>query len=240
MRTGRPPGLFYRRGLRAARHIVANSEFARRTFVVPTGAADRCTVIPNALLFPELFAPAPAPAGPPVLLNVARFDPEKRQRDLLAAVALLPPDRSWRLEFVGEGPERPACRRLATRLGLAERVTFHGWLDNPCEPYRRASFAVLASQRESLPNFLIEAQAAGVPAVTVDVGGAAECLQPGRSGLVVPPGDTAALAQAIDILLADPERRTAMGGAARLFARERFAPERAVAAHLELFARLAG
>lgn len=238
VRTGKDLPWLYRRALRTARHVVANSEFARRTLVAPEGAAARCSVIPNALLHAVLLDTVPTPAEPPVLLCVAQFRPEKDQRALLEAAATLPREIPWRLAFAGDGPTRPACERAAATLGLADRVTFHGWQAAPAGLYRSAALAVLTSQRESLPNFLVEAQCAGLPVVSYDVGGAAECFRDGVSGLLVPAGDTARLTAALVELLTRPERRAAMSVAARAQARAQFDPGRQVAAYLALFERL--
>ena len=240
VRTGKPLPWFYRRGLRAAHHVVANSEFARRTLVAAAAAGAHCTVIPNALLFPELLDLAPAPATPPVILSVAQFRRGKGQLELLAACAALPRALAWRLEFVGEGPERPRCERAAAQAGIADRVVFHGWQADPVAFYRRASLAAHASApgHESLPNFLVEAQCAGLPVVAGDTDGVAETFRDGETGLLVPAGDSALLAAALAELLGQPGRRAAMAAAARAWARPCFDPAQQVDAYLALFARL--
>ncbi len=240
VRTGKPLPWLYRRGLRAAHHVVANSAFARRTLVAPAGATERCTVIPNALLFPELLTLEPAPASPPVILNVAQFRPGKGHAALLAACAALPRELAWRLEFVGDGPERANCERAVGQAGLADRVVFHGWQRHPVEFYRRASIAALASSPgfESLPNFLVEAQCAGLPVVAGDTDGVAETFRDRETGLLVPAGDTARFTAALAELLGQAGRRAAMGAAARAWARTQFEPARQVSAYLALFERL--
>ena len=238
VRTGKTLPCLYRRSLRAARQIVANSDFARRVLVAPEGAADRCTVIPNALLHAPLLDLVPAPAEPPVLLSVAQFRPEKNQRELLDIVATLPAQLPWRLVLVGDGPTRAACERHAAALGLAGRVAFPGWQADPADLYRSAAVAVLTSRAESLPNFLVEAQCAGLPVVSYDVGGAAECFRDGETGRLIPAGDRARFAAALTELLTQPARRVAMAAAARAWARDRFDPARQIDAHLALFAQL--
>ncbi len=270
VRTGKALPWLYRRGLRTAHGIIANSEFARRTLVAPEGAADRCVVIRNSLLHSALLAdevtpaiapggaarqssdhPAAAPVGgaarqsddhapsaQPLLLCVAQFRREKNQRELLEIAALLPRDLPWHLAFVGEGPTRTECERRAAALGLADRIVFHGWQADPARFYRDAAIAVLTSQRESLPNFLVEAQCAGVPVVTYEVGGAAECFRDGETGHLIPAGDRARFAATLAELLAAHPRRAAMSAAACAWARTEFDPDRQVAAHLEFFAQL--
>jgi glycosyltransferase involved in cell wall biosynthesis len=240
VRTGKSLPWLYRRALRTARHVVANSDYARRTLVAPEGAADRCSVIPNALLFAELLACEQAPAVPPVILNVAQFRRGKGHAELIAICATLQRTLDWKLELVGDGPERTRCERLAATSGIADRVVFHGWQFNPARFYRSASIAALASQPgyESLPNFLVESQCAGLPVVAFDTDGVAETFRDGISGLRVPAGDRARFAEALTSLLTDTARRAAMSAAACTWARERFDPERQVGAYLELFERL--
>jgi glycosyltransferase involved in cell wall biosynthesis len=238
VRTGKNLPWLYRRSLRVARHVIANSEFARRTLVAPEDAASRCTVIPNALLHAALLDIVPAPAEPPILLCVAQFRPEKSQRELLEIAAALPRERPWRLAFVGDGPTRAACERQSAALGLSHRVAFLGWQADPAQYYRTASIAVLTSQRESLPNFLVEAQCAGLPVVSYEVGGAAECVRVGETGQLIPAGDRARFTAVLTDLLVEPARRAAMSAAAKAWARAQFSPDRQVTAHLELFARL--
>ncbi len=240
VRTGKNLPWLYRRSLRTARAVVANSEFARRHLIEPAGAADRCTVIPNALLFAALRDLVPAPAAPPVILHVGQFRSGKGQRELLGLCAALPRDLAWRLEFVGDGPERRPCERAAAAAGLADRVVFHGWQSNPVEFYRRASIAALASLPgfESLPNFLVEAQCAGLPVVAFPTDGVGETFLAGETGLSIAAGDATGFTTALRELLTQPERRAAMSAAARVWARARFDPDRQAEAYLALFARL--
>ncbi|MEI6862016.1 MAG: glycosyltransferase [Verrucomicrobiota bacterium] len=173
-----------------------------------------------------------------VLLCVAMFRPEKNHRALVELAARLPRDADWQLWLAGEGETRPACAALAHQLGLAGRVKYLGFQADPTPLYSAADIAVLASQSESLPNFLIEAQAHGLPAVACDVGGVRECFLPGQTGWAVPSGDAGAFLAALTPLLTDPARRTSLASAARGFARESFSPAKQAAAYLNLFARL--
>jgi glycosyltransferase involved in cell wall biosynthesis len=173
-----------------------------------------------------------------VLLCVAMFRPEKNQRFLVELAARLPRDADWQLWLAGEGEARSACERLAAELNLGARIKFLGFVADPAPLYRAADVAVLASQSESLPNFLIEAQAHGLPVVACDVGGVRECFLPGETGWAVPPGDTAAFLAALTPLLAAPAHRAALAPKARAFARENFSPARQTQHYLDLFGRL--
>ena len=127
-----------------------------------------------------------------------------------------------RLLLVGTGDQEPALRAQVARLGLDERVLFLGVRHDIPVILRAADLAVLPSHTEALPTTLIEAAACGVPAVASDVGGVRETVDDGRTGLVVPPRDTGALAAAVGDLLLDHDRRLAMGRSARVLAEERF------------------
>jgi len=240
VRTGKHLPFLYRRALCAVRGIITNSEFARRELIAPHHPAAPVAVIPNALLVAGLpTSEAAVPTGPPLqLLCIAMFRKEKNHFDLIEICARLPKMPAWHLNLVGNGTERPACEHRVRELGIADRVTFHGWVSDPAPFYRNAAAALLTSRRESLPNFLVEAQSAGIPVIAYDVGGCSECFADGSSGILVAPGDEAAFRAALSSLLSNPARRTAMARTARDRAATLFDPERSVRAHLEFFASL--
>ena len=132
------------------------------------------------------------------------------------------------------------CERLAAQLKLTARVRFLGFHRDPAPFYAAADIAVHASASESLSNFLIEAQAHGLPAVAYAAQGIGECFVPGRTGWVIPRDDRPAfLAALAGLFQLRPSDRAAVADAARAFARATFDPARQVNAYLELFARLA-
>ncbi len=168
------------------------------------------------------------------------FRPEKNQRELVEIAAGLPAGLDWQLWLAGEGPERAACERLVASRGLGARVKFPGFTPDPGPLYASADLAVHASWSESLSNFLIEAQARGLPCVAAEAQGVRECFLPDRTGIVVARGDHAAFRAALARLIAEPaEARAARAAEARAFARATFDPSRQVAAYLDLFQRLA-
>jgi glycosyltransferase involved in cell wall biosynthesis len=148
------------------------------------------------------------------LCSVARFASPKDHSTLLAALALLR-SRPWQIDLVGDGPLLPERRRQAKDLGIGERVHFHGYLPDPAEVLNRSDVFVLSSRSEAFPRSILEAMRAGLPVVASNVGGVAEGVSDGVSGILAPPGDPAALACALDRLLADPALRRSMGAAAR-------------------------
>lgn len=250
LRTGKPLPWLFRRSLRRVTHIVANSEEARQTLVQGHGIpASKIDVIHNSLVFAEAGPPAVESAAlrrshgatpeTCVMVSVAMFRPEKRQRDLIATLAGLPKEFAWQLWLAGEGPTLAACRRLVAANGLADRVKLLGWQRNPARLYAAANLAVHASASEALSNFLIEAQFNGLPAVAFEAQGMAECFLPGDTGAIIRRGDGEAFRAAVlRLARATPADQASRAARARAFARERFDPIRQARAYLDLFSRL--
>jgi len=119
-------------------------------------------------------------------------------------------------------------------------VHFPGYYADPTPLYQAADAALLASQSESLPNFLLEAQLHGLPALAYDVVGVGECFVPGRSGFLLKNRDQDAFVDALDRFIRSPGLRRHFSEAARRHAQAHFTAERQVQAHLALFAEIAG
>ena len=246
MRTGKPLPWLFRRTLQRAARVVANSCDARDTLTGTYGVAPaKIAVIYNSLVFPAesslarhsaLRTQHGARPATLVLLCVAMFRPEKNQRELIAIAADLPPNLDWQLWLAGEGPARAACARLASDLGLSARVKFLGFQRDPSALYGAADVAVHASWSEALSNFLIEAQAHGLPVVAYQAQGIEECFIPGRTGWAIPRDDRAAFRAALlRLASAPPAERHDRAAQARTYARTTFDPARQVAAYLDLF-----
>jgi len=173
-----------------------------------------------------------------VLGCISRFDPIKRLEVLLAAVQRLV-GRLPRvtLLLVGAGTEEDRIRRLTFEMGLQGRVIFTGFLENPARVYPALDLYVTASQKEGLPLSLVEAMCAGLAVVATDVPGHRDVVIHGETGLLVPPDDSAALADAIAELITDPVRRRAMGEAGRRRALEEFGIRLMVDATAAIFRR---
>ncbi len=250
MRTGKPLPWLFRRSLRQVRHVVANSHAAKATLVAGHDiAAEKISVIHNSLVFPpestlghdeSLRAKWGATPATKVLLNVAMFRPEKNQRELIETVAELPRPLDFQLWLAGVGPARADCERLVAERNWGGFVKFPGFHSNPTPLYSAADLAVHASWSESLSNFLIEAQAHGLPTVAYAAQGLDECCVPGDTGFVLPRGDRAAFLAALTRLLGEPAEEHARRAArARAFARATFDPPRQISAYLELLQKLA-
>lgn len=148
--------------------------------------------------------------GVPRIVQVGRLVAVKGQPVLLAAAAALR-DRGheFRLELVGDGPDRNELSELAARLQLSDRTVFHGALSHGQvrDVLAGASVMCLPSFAEGVPVVLMEAMAMEVPVLTSRIMGIPELLEDGRCGALVAPGDADALADALQRLLEDPERR---------------------------------
>ena len=157
------------------------------------------------------------------VLAVGRLSPEKGYDDLLRAVAeLRGRGVDLELEIVGDGPERGALTALARGLQIAQHVTFRGWLafDDVRRAMRQAAVLAQPSTTEGLPTVVEEAMALGTPVVASRVGGIPELLDDGRCGVLVPPSDVRALANALEALLANPAQRLMYAARARTHAEQ--------------------
>lgn len=151
---------------------------------------------------------------PPRIAMVARFETQKDHAALLRALAHLV-RLPWTADLVGDGPLEPAARAQVRDAGLADRVRFLGTRTDVAQVLAAAQVAVLTTRWESLPLAVLEAMRAGLPVVATAVGGMAEAVDDGRTGLLVPPGDDVALVAALRRVLDDPVLRAGMGLAGR-------------------------
>jgi glycosyltransferase involved in cell wall biosynthesis len=181
----------------------------------------------------QRFAPAPprqAADGTVVILSVGRAVPKKGFEDLLAALALLPRELRWRFIHVGGGALLPQLKLRATDLGLAERIEWRGSRDEDevRAAYRAADLFTLASRvtgdgdRDGIPNVIVEAMSQGLAVVATTAGAIPELVVDNETGVLVPPGDPAALAKALIDLVRDPARRAALGTAGEARVRRDF------------------
>ena len=163
------------------------------------------------------FEPAGRP--PHTVLTVGRFVHLKGYHNVIHAVhALRRRGIAVKLELIGGGEEEPELRRLADVLGVGRDVTFRGWLgpDEVLRAMRQATvFVHPPVALDAMPTVIMEAMAVGTPIIASDVAGIPELLDSGRCGVLVPPGDVAALAQVIATLLADASMRMGYARAAR-------------------------
>jgi glycosyltransferase involved in cell wall biosynthesis len=148
----------------------------------------------------------------PLVLTPARLDAQKGHRTLFEAIAQVP-DAVFVL--AGEGPEREPLEALAAQLGIGERVRFLGRREDVPHLLAACDVFALPSLYEGSSLAVLEAMAAGAPVVSSAIGGTDELVEDGSSGLLVPPGDSAALAAALRRMLGDPELRKELAARAR-------------------------
>ena len=188
----------------------------------------------------ERFSPASRADGEIVeLLFVGRLSSQKGVNILLAALAQLP--ARWHLRIVGDGPERASLVALAASLGIAERVTFHGWAQREELPalYRAADIFVFPSLDEGMPNVVLEALASGLPIVATRIAGNEQLVAHGDNGALVPAGDAGAFADALAPLLADSSARRRMGARSREIAVQSYSWARSAGKYASLFQAVA-
>lgn len=151
-----------------------------------------------------------------MVVAIGRMVPIKRLDRLIQAMTTVTAStQNAHLYLIGGGPERGVLERLVNEQGLRHRVTFVGWSTDTEHWYGAADVVALSSAREGTPLALIEAAAAGRPAVATSVGGVPDVVQDGITGVVVGDGDEAALASGLIDLLANPVKARRLGEAAR-------------------------
>jgi glycosyltransferase involved in cell wall biosynthesis len=189
----------------------------------------------------QRFLPSVAPRNQRVrLLAVGRLVPKKGFDVLIAAAARLPVP--FRLNIIGEGPDRSHLSHQIERFGLTESVTLRGGQTHAELPgeYADADLVVVPSivddtgDRDGLPNVALEALASGRPIVASDVGAIRSAVVDRETGRLVPAGNEAALACAIEVLARDPDLRERMGQAGRALAEREFDLDRCTARLAEL------
>ena len=186
--------------------------------------------------------PPPPPGAPPRAIFIGRLVSYKGLDVLLKALERVP---DLRLDIVGSGPEGPRLRTLAQALAVTDRVRWYGEYPDEDLPRRMADadFLVLPSVtvEEMFGLVVLEAMAAGRPVLTTAVPSAVrEVNVPGVTGLEVPLRDVAALAQALETLCRDPERRRRMGEAGQRRVAERFTQAAMAEKHVGLYERILG
>lgn len=159
------------------------------------------------------------------MLFVGRLNAQKGLDDLLQAMARA--RRSWTLDVVGDGPDADALRRRAALLGVAERISWLGHLPQSELPalYARSAALIIPSTEEGLGLVGVEAALCETPAIAYASGGLTDVVRDGATGWLVPTGDVAALAHAIDGVVERPTKARAYGAAARVRALATFSPE---------------
>jgi glycosyltransferase involved in cell wall biosynthesis len=174
---------------------------------------------------PKRFSPGPRKeSGRPVVCTIGLIYPLKGQLDLISAAAIVReqiPNVEFRLYGAASDEEYfQACVRRVADLGLADTVRFAGQTSTPCDVLREADVVAMTSVSEAFPYSIIEAMLTGSAIVATDVGGVREALA--DTGVLAAPRQPAEMAEAIVSLLQSPEKRRALGDAARARALQYF------------------
>ncbi len=177
-----------------------------------------------------------------IIFSLGRLVDVKGFDDLLKAVSLLPEEIDGKpllLLVAGDGPHAACLQAHAQELGLADRVRWLGWQDQPDPFYALADVFVCPSRHEPLGNVILEAWSHGLPLISTASLGAVELVEPGVTGLLSPCADPKALAGHIAALLsASAIQRKQLGAAGREFLRRQFSASAIRDAYLELYAQL--
>ena len=233
---------FRRLMLPTAHRVVVPSErlegIARTVWKQP---AARIVRIPNGI-DTAAYAPPPQPGTIPgfirregeiIVGTLAGLRGVKNLPRLVRAVATLP--SHVRIIIIGEGPERGAILAEAERLGIADRLLLPGFLPNPSLTVGHFDIFALSSDSEQFPISLVEAMAAGKPAVSTDVGDVRAILSEPNRHFVVPSSDEAALASALAELVADATLRRQLGTANRALATTAYDERAMIARYAALY-----
>lgn len=191
-------------------HVAVGTRSAadlHRFFGIPAAAI---TVIHNGV--PDRVVEPIRHAPPPVIGAAARLEDQKHLELLVDALASIP---GAHLVLVGDGSRRADLERRAADQGIGERVRFLGWCDDALPHIAGFDVFALPSRAESFPLSIVEAMLAGVPVVASDVGSVADAVVDGLTGILVPPGDAAALERGLVTVLSDPELAIRLADRAR-------------------------
>ena len=238
--------------LNLPRHIAANSQAAVAYTIQQGAAAERVFFLPNviddeAFAVPDRLTARAARAARAddtlQLLTIGRLEPQKRVDRLLNLIAQLRESvtRPFKLTIAGDGSLRAPLEQQARALGLwPERVEFRGIVKNTAPLYRAADIFLLTSDFEGTPNVVMEAMAASLPIVCTNVGGVAEIIESGSSGLTFEPSDESGFLAALIELINNPVRQQALGTAARERITSRHSLNRLPQAFAELYQQALG
>jgi len=172
--------------------------------------------------------------GGPVIGTVATLRPEKNIGRLLRAFRLFAATSPCRLIIVGDGPEKGSLEALSAELGLADRIHFTGYMEEPEVAYGGFDVFALSSDTEQMPLSVLEAMAAGLPIAATEVGDIADMVAPSNKRFVTARNE-AELAANLETLLSDANERTRIGRENHNRMREQFTQDAMVLAYARLF-----
>ena len=197
---------------------------------------EKSILIPGSGVDLSLYRPSALPSGDPIILFAARLLSSKGVYEFVEAARNF---KNTRFVIVGQFDKdnRDCIKPSQLDSWVHDRIVeYWGFSGDMFDIINQASIVVLPSYREGLPKVLIEAAACGKAVITTDVPGCRDAIEPGISGLLVPPRDANALAAAIEKLLNDPDLCKSMGLAGRALAERKFDIKQVVQTHLDSYA----
>jgi glycosyltransferase involved in cell wall biosynthesis len=231
--------------LRRFPQVVAVSEAVRDSLREAGLQAERIAIIDNGVDLQRFasgsssFAQEIGKGTRLVVGMVGRLVPQKGPELLLqAAQELLPRFPETLFVFVGDGPARPALEQLAKERGIAEHVIFAGQRNDLPGIYAAIDIFALPSLNEGMPMTILEALAARKAIVATRVGAIPRLILPGKTGLLIEPGDAAGLRDALARLLADEQLRSELAAAGNVWVGQNFSARAMSQKYLDLYHRL--
>ena len=231
-------------GIERSDAVTAVSEYLKRRTIEEFQVQREVTVIPNFVdcdlykrsndksLRQKFAAPDEG-----ILIHISNFRPLKRVEDVIETFSLVHKKRKSRLLMVGDGPDRPKAEWLAKTHGIADDVLFLGKQSDMSQVLSIADILLLPSELESFGLVALEAMACEVPVVASRVGGIPEVVNEGTDGFLFDVGDVSSMAEGCLTILNDPQRRAAMGQAAREHARRDYSSSKIVQLYENLYRR---
>jgi glycosyltransferase involved in cell wall biosynthesis len=215
--------------------VVCVAEATRQEGLAARACDPQRTVVVHNAVDVRSFRPTSRPGGTAEVVGVGRFAYPKDFLTLLEALRFVKAPCHVRL--AGDGPALTAVKSALTRDGLSQKVELLGARADIPDLLARSDVFVLSSRSEGFPVSVLEAMAAGLPVVATDVGGVAEAVEDGETGLLVPAADAEAVARALERLVVDGALRRRLGAAGRARALSLFDVPRYRAAYGELYRR---
>jgi len=238
---GSPRGYYAPKYYRNCEHLVVTTNDLAKFYHDHGRPEEQISVIPN-------FAPDNCaepvtrrqfntPENVPLLLALGRLHKNKGFDVLLKAMLDLPNHYLW---LGGAGPLEKNLKSIALKIGVAERVRFLGWVEDPAPLFKTSDVFVCSSRHEPFGNIIIEAWLNSIPIVAAASEGPTSLIEDARTGLLVPNEDATALSTAISKLCGDPVLMERLAVAGRSRYEDAFTEEQVVGQYLDLFKRLIG
>ena len=238
---GRLGGYYDLKYYRTCAHLIGNTDGIRNYLIEQGWPAERAHYLPNFVAAdnarPVSRRTLSTPDDGAVILALGRLHQNKAFDVLIEAMRRLPDVYLW---LAGAGPLEADLRKQAVHFGVAPRIRFLGWRDNPAALYAAADLVVCPSRIEPLGNVVLEAWARQRPIVATAADGPEELIRDGENGLLVPMDDPGALAAAINRVLSSPAAAQAMVTNAHDDYMADYSEGVVVAKYLEFFNQVAG